>query len=260
VRKRGTVTTTARKWLGPACIVIAGALLLAVLLRPLSERSLIERGAAYTIMTYDLVLPLLGLGVAASQMRRWGVILVAIVFVAGIPVGIVGEDRLLAERRISVEFIRYIAFAGPLCCLIAAAALAPGGRVRIWITPAGALCCGTALGLLVAYHQPLVGDLRFVLGAGAAGLWLISVLPMVLGPLDRSWLKIGGRIFASWLAAIGLMLGGATFVTMQRADRPVAEPPPPAFPQSFDPVGAGIPESPPLNRGHESDDRSRQPW
>jgi len=33
-----------------------------------------------------------------------------------------------------------------------------------------------------------------------------------------SWLKIGSRILASWLVAIGLLLGGSKFVVQQRSN------------------------------------------
>jgi len=79
------VTATAARWLAPAGVLITGAALLAVMLRPVGDRGLMEGGAAYAIVTYDLVLPLVGLGVALAPMSRWQTILVAVIFVAGIP-------------------------------------------------------------------------------------------------------------------------------------------------------------------------------
>jgi hypothetical protein len=235
-------------------------ILIAVLLRPVGERTLIERGMIYTIMTYDLVLPLLGLGIAASQMRRWQAVLVAAVFAGGVPVGIEGEYRLLAEGRISIQYAGYFAFAGPLCCVMAAAALAFAGRARSWITPVAALLSGVALGFAIALHHPSVGDLRFPFGATAGGLWLISLAPAILRPFDRSWLRIGGRIFASWLVAIGLMLGGAKLVAMERADRAVTGSLPQSLSQPFDQPGPALDENPPpLVQPHEWGDPSRQP-
>jgi len=81
------VTATAARWLAPAGVLITGAALLAVMLRPAGERGLMEGGVAYAIVTYDLVLPLVGLGVALTPMTRWQTILVAGIFIAGIPWG-----------------------------------------------------------------------------------------------------------------------------------------------------------------------------
>jgi hypothetical protein len=251
------VTTTAG-WLVPAGVVLAGIALLVIMLRPVDERGLIEAGAAYAIVTYDLVLPLAGLGVALATVGRWPAILFAVILVAGIPAGILGEHRLLSATGLPQNMARYFIYLGPLCCAVASLALASPRALRLCIMPAAALLCGAALGFLTALHDPTVGDPRFAGGAAATGLWLIAAPPAILRRFDTSWLRIGGRILASWLVAIGLLLGGSKFVVQQRAEQ-VATPTPLFIhpPASIDP-GAGDGTAG-FAQPREWGDQSRQP-
>jgi len=252
------VTATAARWLAPAGVLIAGAALLAVMLRPAGDRGLMEGGVAYAIVTYDLVLPLVGLGVALTPMTRWQTILVAVIFTVGIPLGILSEHRLLSATGLPPSAARYFIYLGPLCCVIAGLTLAAAGSLRAWIMPAATLVTGAALGFLVALHDPTVGNPRFACGAAAVGLWLIAAAPALLPRSGGSWLKIGSRILASWLVAIGLLLGGSKFVVQQRVERVSA--PTPLFvqpPASLDP-GADNGSSG-LARPREWGDPSQQP-
>jgi hypothetical protein len=240
--------------------LIAGAAVLAALLRPAGERALVERGVVYTITTVELVLPLVGLGVALVQRGRWELLIMAVLFLGGIPLGRLSEHWLLVEGAVPPEIGRYFVLLGPLCCVVVAVALATPGRARAWVAPVAAVLSGTALGFLVALHDPSVGDPRFVSAAAATGLWLMWLAPAILRRFNKSWLKIGSRIFASWLAAIGLMLGGTKFVIMHRAERPVADSSAPLLSPPSGESEATIGDSPPvLNRPREWDDPSRQP-
>ena len=218
------VTTAAATWLAPAGLLIAGAALAAVMLRPAGARGLVEEGAAYTLVTYDLVLPLLGLGVALATMTRRQMILFAVILVGSVPVGILGEHRLLSATGLPPSTARYFTYLGPLCCEVAGLTLALAGRLRLWLMPAATALCGAALGFLAALHDPTVGNPRFACGAAAAGLWLMVAPPAILRWFDTSWLRIGGRIVASWLVAIGLLLGGSKFVVQQRTEQAPEEP------------------------------------
>jgi hypothetical protein len=122
--------------------------------------------------------------------------------------------------------------------------------------PAATMLCGAALGFLAALHDPTVGDSQFVGGAAAAGLWLIAIPPALLRRFDGPWLKIGSRILASWLVAIGLLLGGSKLVVQQRAEQ--AQAPVQLFvqpPASIDPPEGTAGSTRPREWG----DQSRQP-
>src|SRR6185312_13041649 len=99
-------------WLAPAGLVIAGAALTAVMLRPVGERGLVEGGVSYAIVTYDLVLPLVGLGVALATVTRWQAILFAVILVGSIPLGILAEHRFLASEGLPPSLARLFIYLG----------------------------------------------------------------------------------------------------------------------------------------------------
>jgi hypothetical protein len=73
--------------------------------------------------------------------------------------------------------------------------------------PALALLAGIAFGLGVSLNDPTLAGSGFAAGAMLCGLWLIAAPRLVIGSGEPRWLEIASRIFASWLIAIGLMLG-----------------------------------------------------
>ena len=250
--------TTAATWLAPAGVVLAGVALLVIMLRPAGERGLVEGGVSYAIVTYDLVLPLVGLGVALATVTRWQAILFAVILVGSIPLGTLAEHRFLASEGLPPSLARLFIYLGPLCCVVVGLPLASAGGLRLCLMPAATALSGAVLGFLAALHDPTIGNPRFACGAAAVGLWLIATPPTILCRFDTSWLKIGGRILASWLVAIGLLLGGSKFVVQQRAER--AQAPTPLFvqpPASIDPGSGNDPAA--VARPREWGDTSRQP-
>jgi len=238
-----------------AGVVIIGAVLLAIMFRPLGERGPIESGIAYAIVTYDLALPLVGLGVSMATLKRWQAIFFGLMLIGSVPLGIVGEHRLLSAAGLPPELARHFTYLGPLCCVAAGLALAPARRIRLWILPVAAVLCGATLGFLAALHDPAVGDLQFASGAAAAALWLMAAPTILLRWFDVSWLKIGGPILGSWLVAIGVLLGTSKFVVQQRehAQRQLFVQPP----ASLDPGANDDVQG--LVRPRERSDQYRQP-
>jgi len=260
MRAARSVTTTAAKCIGPAVLLIAGAALLVLLLRPPGERGLTGDGAAYAIAAYDLVLALVGLGVSTAQLSRWAAVFVFVAFAAGIPFGIGSEHRAAAQLTLTPDSARQLSFLGPLACVAAGLALVPGGWLRAAVAPVAAVCCGAVLGVLTAFHDPSLGDPRFAAGAAAAGLCVMAAPVVVLPWFKRGWLRIGGRILASWLIAIGLLLGGSKYVVQQRAAQPVAVVPQPAPTYQPPPVNApAIGDSPSPRKPSQWGDQSTQP-
>jgi hypothetical protein len=153
---------------------------------------------------------------------------------------------------------RLFIYLGPLCCVVAGLTLASAGGLRLCLMPASTALTGAALGFLAALHDPAIGNPRFACGAAAVGLWLLATPPAILRWFGTTWLKIGGRIVASWLVAIGLLLGGSKFVVQQRAEQ--AQAPTQLFvqpPASIDPGSANDPSA--VVRPREWGDTSRQP-
>lgn len=192
-----------------AWLALGGAGLLTAYLRPIDARLLIERGLIDLVVTYELALPLFGLGVALSQLGRWQRPFGGLMFCVAIPLGLIAEHRVLAAGSGLSAYPKHITLLGPLCCLATGVTLALPGRMRLLVVPLAALIAGLGLGFFIGTRDPSIDDHWFSIGASAAGLWLVSIAPVVVGRLSGRWLTIGGRIFASWLVAIGLMLGAA---------------------------------------------------
>jgi hypothetical protein len=140
----------------------------------------------------------------------------------------------LVARPGAFEQTRLIAPAG---CILSGIALAVPARARRLIAPAVAALAGGAIGFVAALNDPTLGESGFALGSAAAALWLLAVpLPFVPG-LPAGPVRIASRILASWMVAIGLMLGAAKFFE-HKAAPPIA--PPPATPGDR----FGVPDKP----------------
>ena len=165
--------TTASRWLAPAGLAIAGAAVAGVMLRPAGERGLVEGGVAYAVVTYDLVLALVGLDFALATMTRWQAILFAVVLVGSIPLGVSRRASVPRVGGVAAGSSRLFIYLGPLCCAVAGLTLsASAGGLRLCLMPASAALSGAALGFLAALHDPTIGDPRFACGVAAVGLWL----------------------------------------------------------------------------------------
>jgi len=88
----------------------------------------------------------------------------------------------------------------------------------------------------------------------------MAVPVVVLPRFDRGWLRIGGRILASWLIAIGLLLGGSKYFVQERAAQPVAGLPPPRTTYQPPPVNApAIGDNPTVRPPSQWGNQSTQP-
>ncbi|HTO84062.1 MAG TPA: hypothetical protein VMQ73_17615, partial [Methylomirabilota bacterium] len=167
-----------------------------------------------------------------------------------------------AQLTLTPDSTWRLGFIGPLACVAAGLVLAPGPLLRVVLAPLAAAFCGAALGFLIAFHDPSLGDPRFAIGAAAAGLCVMAAPVVVLPWFGRGWLRIGGRILASWLIAIGLLLGGSKYVAQQRAAQPLATAPPPP-PPAYQPPPVNAPaigDNPsPLRRPSQWGDQNAQP-
>jgi hypothetical protein len=149
--------------------------------------------------------------------------------VAGLFVGWAVKDRVLSLLVEWPGAFEYTGFIGPFSCILSGAALAAPGLRRRILAPAAALPVGLAIGFVAALNDPSLGESQFFTGAAAASFWLLLAPLALLPSVGTAYVATGSRILASWLIAIGLMLGAAKVVGWQ-APRPVADqtPAPPA--------------------------------
>jgi hypothetical protein len=218
-------------WHFPVSALAGAALLLSAGVQAGGDRGLIAYGVLNTIVAFDKALPLIGLGVAIAQLSIRQAVVGMCLFAAGAVIGWLGKDWLIwtvLTGADSAKYLVYITFIGPFCCVLAALALALPLRVRAYLMPVPAVVGGMTMGFATALEDPSLGDWQYAFGTAAVMLWLIGGPSLALRWLNPRWLRIGGRIFASWLVAIGVMLGASKSLNMHRADTV----PPPSPPSS----------------------------
>jgi hypothetical protein len=218
---------TGVKKLPAAAVLAVGALLLVALQLPGAQRGWIGGGAAFVLSTYAQAFSIVALGIALSQVPRRPAGVSLLLFAAGFLLGVLIKDRVLAAlvaRPGAFEQTRLIAPAG---CILSGIALAVTGRAQALAVPAVAVLAGIAIGFVAALNDPTFGETGFALGAAVASFWLLAAPLPFVPRFEAPPVRIASRILASWLVAIGLMLGAAKFFERKPAP-PVA--PPPATP------------------------------
>lgn len=171
-------------------------------------------GAAYLLTSYGQILPLIGLGLGLVFLTRTQTALALVLFVIGIPAGLLGEYWLISHWLLgssTTKLLTIIAFVAPICCVLPGVALLLRGVIGAWIATIAAPLLGVAVGFAIAFGSP-TDRWQFPASAGTAALWLTVAPRGLLAPFQAPWLKIGSRIFASWLLAIALLLGSSALL------------------------------------------------
>jgi len=232
-----------REWFLAACVLAGGAALALAVALPGPVRGWAGGGAVFVLSTYAQAFSVLAIGIAVAQMPRVWSGASAALFVAAFLVGVWVKDPILTALVARPGAFERTQLIAPASCLLAAIALAVAGRAqRIVVTPAAALA-GIAIGFVAALNDPTVGTSLFVLGAAAAAVWLLVAPLAVIPRLKTAPVRIGSRILASWLAAIGLMLGVVNF--LQRKPPPPPSPPAQTMPVPDRPAGGFVPPGEP---------------
>jgi hypothetical protein len=198
-------------WLGPLIFAPGIAVVLAALLHATSNRLLFEDGLLSVLLTVDRVLPIVGLGLALAVAGAWEGVLGALLFVLSILLSFAGRDWLstVLAGPGTLYCFRLIE---PIACVGIGVALVVPERLRRWLLPPAGVGLGVLLTIAAAINDPGYHDPGFPLGAGVAAIWLASAVGLTGRAIVHPWLRIGARIFGSWLVAIGLLLGAAAMV------------------------------------------------
>ena len=211
-----------RTWIPAASAAVAGAVFVIILLLPVPARGPIGNGAAFVFATYAEALAVFGLGAALSLASRQAAGSGVLLFAAGLLVGWAVKDRVLAALVQHPGMFEHTAFVGPVSCVLSGVALAVPGSRRGAVAPVVAAPVGLAIGFVAALNDPTLGESPFFAGAAMAAFWLLLAPLALLPSLDATYVATGGRVLASWLIAVGLMLGAAEAVGERSAPAPAA--------------------------------------
>jgi hypothetical protein len=185
-----------------------GALLAVAFALPALDRHEVEAGFFYAALRFDQSLPLVGLGFLLAPAAPREVAAYSILLVAGLGLGGIVADRLAAAIEADFTLIRYVFLVGPTYCVVTGLALLAPAAARTWTVPVATMSAGTVLGLGIGGGYLGLANAEFAAGVVLAGACAVVLPLLLLRRFEGGWHGIVGRIFGSWLVAIGLMVGG----------------------------------------------------
>jgi hypothetical protein len=112
----------------------------------------------------------------------------------------------------------------PIGYLATGAALVASARWREWLAPICAAIFGAMLGLTTRLTDPSLHEPAFTWVPLLTACWIVAAVALTLRAFRRGWLSTVGRIFGSWLLAIGLLYGGVSLAPPKAGPPPAARP------------------------------------
>lgn len=195
------------RWIAAAALLAGLAVILIAAAKLEPDRYILELGLLYVATRFEQALPLVGLGFALGGVRGRPAAASAAIFALAVPLGGLVANNIAAAIAGGVDLVPTLALFAPAVCVVTGAALAVPRRLRALLLPVAALMSGVVLGMLVNLSDPTREETVFALGAVAGGVWLVAAPWLIRRQLEQAWLEIAGRIFGSWLVAIGVLLG-----------------------------------------------------
>jgi hypothetical protein len=214
----------ARAWPGAALAAIGLVAIGAALLPPLNDNPLARWILADTLAPAR-VLPLLGFGAALALIGRLASAVALLLFALGVACGLFAQDRLLALLDFIPGAATHMFLTEPISYLAAGAALIASARWRAWLAPAAAPVFGAMLGLTIRLTDPSLHEPAFTWMPLLAACWIVATVTLTLRAFRRGWFSTFGRIFGSWLLAIGLLYGAVSLTPPKAGPPPAARPP-----------------------------------
>jgi hypothetical protein len=184
---------------------------------------------------FDLVLALVGYGLASAVPRKGISFAALIVFLIANACAALGGHQLISRIQSDIVNLANGPSLGATANLISGAALLAPGVIAVPFLFVAGLANGLIVGMLIAMKAlggP--GELAFTAGALIASVSIVAVAMLARREtLKAPWAQIASRIAGAWLIAIGiLVLALPTARKHPQSDFPVAIPsplPPKAF-------------------------------
>jgi hypothetical protein len=227
-------------WSGPALAAVGLIAVGALALLPALRENPLARWILTETLAPARVLPLVGLGAAFGLIGVRAFVAALVLFAIGIAGGLFAEDMVLWVLDTVPRVVTNLLLTGPISYLAAGAALISSAHMRSYVTPAAATIFGAMLGLTIKLTDPSLHDLAFTWTPVLIAFWIVAAVSLPLRTFLSGWFPIFGRIFGSWLIAIGCLYGGASLM-------PKHEPLPQIAP---------IPEFRPFPNGDQFDERN----
>lgn len=199
-------------WCGPALAAAGLIAVAAVAFLPPLRESPLTRWILTETLAPARVLPLIGLGAAFGLIGVRAFVAALVQLAIGIAGGLFAEDWLLWMLDVVPRAAAHLFLTGPISYLAAGVALVCSARLRPYVAPAAAMIFGAMLGLTIKLTDPSLHEPAFTWTPVLAGLWIVAAISLTVRAFRQHWFSVFGRIFGSWLMAIGLLYGGAALV------------------------------------------------
>ena len=203
---------TTLKWCGPALAAVGLIAIAAGAFLPALRESALTRWTLSETLAPARVLPLIGLGAAFGLIGLRALAAALVPFAIGIAGGLFAEDRLLWMLDTLPRAANNLFLTGPISYLAAGAALISSARLRPYVTPAAAAIFGAMLGLTIKLNDPSLHDPVFTWMPVLIAFWIVAAVSLPVRTFWSGWFPIFGRVFGSWLIAIGCLYGGASLI------------------------------------------------
>ncbi len=225
-----SVLTFMKKWSGPVLLALGAIIIAVVALSPLATENPLARWMLNVTLAPAQVLPLAGLGFAFGLLGSLEFAAALVLFLTGIVVGVVGEYGLLAVLDIIPRAASRFFLIGPISYVAAGMALVGNARWRARLTPVAAFVAGAMLALSIRLTDPSLHEPSYTVTPALISFWIVVTVALSLRAFRRDWFAIFGRIFGSWLLAIGILYGGVSLLPPKdRPPAPRGENPPQQF-------------------------------
>ena len=168
-----------------------------------------SRGFVALMAQLDLVLALIGLGLALAPLRQGALAAATLLFITGDVAAALSSHELISQfAGIEIGLVNGT-FLGALASIIAGAALLAPEILTIPAALLAAIGNGLIAGAVIAAKTPAgIDELSFTIGAVSASMLLVAMAlagRRLLG--SPAWTRIAGKIVGAWLVAIaGLLL------------------------------------------------------
>jgi hypothetical protein len=192
-----------------------------------SERGMIAGWILSSALSLERVIPLIGLGIAASLLGRRQGWAVPLLFLAGTAVGFQWRAWFMMELDGIPQGADHLFLTGPMSNVAAGLLLIAPQWARTWLFAPVSAFVGAMLAVATGLTDPTVNELLVPCIGVAIGVWIVVVIALAASAIHHPWFSIAARIAGSWLVAAGLLYGSASLIP-----RPTAPlPPSPLMPQ-----------------------------
>ena len=203
----------ALRWCGPALAALGLIAVAAVMFLPALRESPLNRWILMETLAPARVLPLIGLGAAFGLIGPRPLIAALVPFAIGIAGGLFAEDWLLWMLDALPRAATHLFLTGPISYLaVGTAPIVASARLRPCVVPAAAAIFGAMLGLTIKLTDPSLHDPVFTWTPVLIAFWIVAAVSIPVRTFWSGWFPIFGRVFGSWLIAIGCLYGGASLI------------------------------------------------